>query len=207
MSKAFFQTEKHMKRAETTPRLNSIYSIHLGKLLEWSSLPCVTSVVALMINDVREGFRWNFSLKSRYFLQFVQTKTNCSAGLGVSITALTTSVEKPWKLHTDWWCHAYVQNHIWHLDVPQREIWKSACFLICMFTHMSIDVSLHLFPDFCYQLNISALPQPWTLHTTCLGRVTELFVSLLFSDSCCCGVLLKLPQNVDLDDWKKTLLI
>lgn len=84
MSKAFFQTEKHMQRAETTPRLNSIYSIHLWKLLEWSSLPCVTSVVALMINDVREGFRWNFSLKSRYFLQFVQTKTNCSAGLPIT---------------------------------------------------------------------------------------------------------------------------
>ncbi len=118
-----------------------------------------------MINDVN-AFRRNFSLKHRYFLQSVQTKTNCCAGLGVSITALTMSVDKPWKVHSDWWRHGC--NHIRYFDFPQRESWKSACFLICMFTHVSIDVSLHLFPDFCYQPNVSALPQPWTLHTTCL---------------------------------------
>lgn len=36
----------------------------------------------------------NFSLKNKYFLQSVQTKKNCAAGLGDFIIALTMSVKK-----------------------------------------------------------------------------------------------------------------
>lgn len=70
----------------------------------------MTSVVTLMINDV-DRFRQNFSLKSRYHLRPVQTKTKCSAGLGVWMSAST-------KVQTDRWCHrsSCMNNHRKYVD-------------------------------------------------------------------------------------------
>lgn len=151
---------------------SSIYSIHLWKFLEWSSLLCMTSAVTLMINDV-DGFRWNFVLKSSYFLWSVQAKTNCPARLGVSMSALT-------EFKTDRWCHSY------------------SCMRNCIqYVNFCVD------PRRCdtpLLLSLELRTQHadwWVWPQSC--RVARLFVFLIFSHSWLLSRL-KLPPNMGSND-------
>lgn len=165
----------------------------------------MTSVVTLMINDV-DGFRQNFSLKSRYLLRPVQTKTKCSAGLGVWMSALT-------KVQTDRWRHrsSCVNNHRKCVDFLGDL--KAAWFLclLAQLCHCIFSLTFAISSTLPLFLSLEPCTQPLTVYGTQhadwwawpqICRVTKLFVFLLLSDSWLLSrlMLLKLPPNVGFND-------
>lgn len=141
----------------------------------------MTSVVTLMINDV-DGFRLNFSLKSKYLLRPVQTKTKCSAGLGDWMSALT-------KVQTDRWRHrsSCVNNHRKCVDFLGDL--KAAWFLclLAQLCHCIFSLTFAISSTLPLFLSLEPCTQPLTVYGTQHAWTGGLDHRSAGSQSCLCS--------------------